>query len=182
MYSDRTTAAVSASSHPTSVNGGRAKSRSAEPSRMNSGLTAIRSCGRRSRPAPARRAGTNTRSVVPGSTVLRTRRVYGSARSASPRPMSWPTRWRASTWSWPLAQPGVPTQMRPIVAFRRASGVEIVARKRRARTASATSASSPGSTTGDAPLLTMATFSSSMSTPVTSWPALARQAAVTDPT
>src|SRR6266516_1174423 len=70
-YSERSTAAVPASTHPTRVNGGRAKSRIAEPSRMNSGLTATRTEGPSSRPAPARIAGTSTRSVVPGSTVLR---------------------------------------------------------------------------------------------------------------
>src|SRR5437868_6565587 len=40
----------------------------------------------------------------------------------------------------------------------------------------------PGSITGDLPALIIATLSGLTSTPITSWPAFARHAAVTDPT
>src|SRR4029077_8105622 len=77
---------------------------------------------------------------------------------------------------------GGPPQSCAMVAPPSAWGVEMVARKRPAATTSEMSALKPGSTTGEALSLIMATFSSSMSTPITSWPAFARQAAVTDPT
>ncbi len=54
-----------------------AKSLKDEPSRMNSGLTATRVAARP--PAPASSAGTRYCSAVPGSTVLRSTTVCGSA-------------------------------------------------------------------------------------------------------
>src|SRR5207247_11123215 len=63
-----------------------------------------------------------------------------------------------------------------------ACSLDVVARRRPIPTTVASSSPSPGSTTGGVAALIIATFSALMSTPTTSWPALARQAAVTDPT
>src|SRR5438128_3079550 len=93
-----------------------------------------------------------------------------------------PVRTTASTSSCPLLRPGVPTQMSDMSDAATASSLDVVARRRPAPTTSASSSASPGSTTGGVAALTIATFSALMSTPTTSWPAFARQAAVTDPT
>src|SRR6266851_9121541 len=92
------------------------------------------------------------------------------------------TRRMASTSSWPLSRLGVPTQIRAKSDPETPSSVEVVARRRPAGVTSASSSPSPGSTRGEIPPLTMATLSGLMSTPITWWPALARQAAVTQPT
>src|SRR4029077_19984117 len=84
--------------------------------------------------------------------------------------------------SCPLLHPGVPTQMSESDELATASGTDVVALSRRAPTTSPRSSASPGSTTGEAAALIISTFSWSTSTPTTSCPALAKQAAVTDPT
>src|SRR4051794_3330391 len=63
-----------------------------------------------------------------------------------------------------------------------ASLADVVARSFLPATASAITASRPGSTNGDLPSFTMATLSALTSTPITSWPSRARQAAITAPT
>src|SRR5713226_6945949 len=170
------------SSAPTSVNGGRLKSCSALPSRMNSGLTATRSAGPSRRRVAASSGGSSTFSVVPGRTVLRSTTVKGRVRERSACPICSATRWTALTSSWPLMRAGVPTQMSASSVLEIASSLEVVARSLPSRTWAASSSSSPGSMTGEVPALTAATFSATESTPSTSWPALARQAALTEPT
>src|SRR3989454_1594116 len=96
--------------------------------------------------------------------------------------MRWPVRTTASTSSCPFARLGAPTQMTHTSDVVTASSLDVVARRRPAPTTLAGSSASPGSTTGGVAALTIATFSALMSTPTTSWPAFARQAAVTDPT
>ena len=92
------------------------------------------------------------------------------------------TRRMASTSSWPLSRLGVPTQIRARSDPATPSSVEVVARRRPCRDDLAQQLAQPGSTRGEVPPLTMATLSGLMSTPITWWPALARQAAVTQPT
>src|SRR5206468_11551393 len=75
-----------------------------------------------------------------------------------------------------------PTQMSESAELATASRGDVVALSRRATTTSARSSVRPGSTTGDAPALIMSTFSLLTSTPTISCPALAKQAAVTQPT
>ena len=74
-YSVRRADTAASSAAPTSVSGGCAKSRSEEPSRMNSGLTARPSQPSSARPAPRAMAGARRVSVVPGRTVLRSTTV-----------------------------------------------------------------------------------------------------------
>src|SRR6266545_4948434 len=181
-YSAWTSAAVSASSQPTRVSGGEAKSLSDEPSRMNSGFTATRTQPAASAPAALRSAGINRRSVVPGSTVLRSTTVYGLGPAPSARPISSPTRSMAAKSGCPLERDGVPTQIRARWLSATASAALVVARSRPFFTISAMSSPSPGSTSGDSPRPTAPTLSGFTSTPMTSWPARARQAAVTHPT
>src|SRR5258705_12039313 len=88
----------------------------------------------------------------------------------------------ASTFSWPLSRLGVPTQIRARSDSRTASSVEVVPRSWPRATTSASRSPSPDSTRGEPPALTMATLSALMSTPVTWWPARARDAAVPHPT
>src|SRR5207245_2511407 len=88
----------------------------------------------------------------------------------------------ASTSSCPLARPGVPTQSSATSDRSIAFPGSVVAPSRPAPTTSARSPPRPGSITGGEAALTSATLSGLASTPVTSCPARARQAAVTHPT
>src|SRR5439155_14626950 len=97
-------------------------------------------------------------------------------------PMRWPVLTTASTSSCPLVRLGVPTQMSDTSDAAIASSLEVVARRRFAPTTRPSSSASPGSTTGGVAVLILATFSALTSTPITSWPAFATQAAVTHPT
>jgi hypothetical protein len=76
---------------------------------MNSGLTATRVAARP--PAPASSAGMRYCSAVPGSTVLRSTTVCGSACLRTAWPMLCPVRTTASTSMRPFAPLGVPTQI-----------------------------------------------------------------------
>src|SRR5262245_18509989 len=147
---------------------------------MNSGFTATRVAARP--PAPASRAGTRCSSAVPGSTVLRSTTVCGSARLRTAWPMLWPVRTTASKSRRPLARLGVPTQIRDRSDSATAWSLEVVARRRPAPTTSWRSSGRPGSMIGEAAWLIMETFSALTSTPTTVCPAFARQAAVTHPT
>src|SRR5204862_327411 len=77
---------------------------------------------------------------------------------------------------------GGTVQQYPSVAYRTSSRVEIGSRHRRATTTYLLSGPRPGSMSGDATSSIMATSSSSTSTPITSYPASAWQASITDPT
>ena len=77
---------------------------------------------------------------------------------------------------------GVPTQIIATSECFTASSTHTVAFKRPLVTIASTRSARPGSITGDSPVLIIATLSGLTSTPNTSCPALARQAAVTDPT
>src|SRR5712691_3636594 len=121
-------------------------------------------------------------SAVPGRTVLRSTAVYEPVCARRAEAICSATRWTALTSSWPLARPGVPTQMSASSLLAIASLLDPVARSLPARTSVPISSSRPGSTTGDDPALIVSTFAGAASTPTTSWPALARQAALTEPT
>jgi hypothetical protein len=82
----------------------------------------------------------------------------------------------------PLGLDGVPTQTSETSAPARAARGSVVACSAPDATAFAISSSRPGSTTGRRPCAIGSTFAVSTSTPHTSWPLAARQAAVTDPT
>src|SRR6058998_3008209 len=82
----------------------------------------------------------------------------------------------------PFSLLGVPTHIREKAASPTAAAASVVARNRPAATTSRTSAASPGSTTGLQPRLIRSTFVSLTSTPMTPYPAFARQAAETQPT
>src|SRR5438132_3362997 len=123
-----------------------------------------------------------TPATVPGSTVLRRTTVWGSTRPRNASPMVWPVRTTASTSSAPPARLGVPTQMSDNSEAATALSPDVVARRRRVPTTSASSSGSPGSITGERAAFTIETFSALTSTPITSCPAFARQAAVTQPT
>ena len=82
----------------------------------------------------------------------------------------------------PLGVLGVPTQISESAAASTASHGSVVARKRPLLTTSVTSSATPGSTTGLLPWLIMSTFRLLTSTPITSQPAFAKQAADTQPT
>jgi hypothetical protein len=114
--------------------------------------------------------------------VERTTTVYRRPRPASALPTCSATRARWSVERLPLRADGVPTQTiaRSVPAI--ASAGSVVARRRPSRTTSSISSPMRSSRTGVRPAATMATFSGFTSTPTTSWPRAAKQAAETAPT
>ncbi len=108
--------------------------------------------------------------------------MKSGTRSRAARPIASATPVSALTWSRPLACPGVPTQMRASSEASTASSALRVARRRPERTTCSMRVSRPGSTMGDKPSLIEFTFSWLTSTPTTWCPALAKQAADTQPT
>ncbi len=81
-----------------------------------------------------------------------------------------------------MGREGVPTQTSERSVAATASAADPVARRRPSRTAAANRSPIPSSMIGDSPRPTIATFNGFTSTPTTSWPSAARQAAVVVPT
>jgi len=81
-----------------------------------------------------------------------------------------------------LSRLGVPTQIKASSDSATTSSTAVLERSRPAAVTSASSSPNPGSTSGEVPELTIATLSGLMSIPITRCPALARHAAVTQPT
>ena len=82
----------------------------------------------------------------------------------------------------PLGRLGVPTQTSARSVYRIAAATSVVADRRPAAIWRPIISPTPFSMTGVVPALTRSTLSRSLSTPITSWPSSARQAAETVPT
>src|SRR5918994_5919254 len=155
---------------------GSRKSRTAVPSRRNSGFdaTPMDPAG-----TPASASNRSTSAAVPTGTVdlLMTtdpgRRIGAISRTAASRM----ERSAAPAWFG-----GVCTHKKTNSAFRTAVAAPTTKVGRRAARPSATNAGRPSSRTGTSPLLRRATFSRSSSPHTTSWPSGAKQAAVVNPT
>src|SRR5262245_49055668 len=167
---------------PTSVIGGSRKSLSAVPSRRNSGLTETPNPWPYCLPDAASSAGMRQPCVVPGSTVLRMTTTWYEVFARSASPICWQALVKYVRSRLPFLRLGVPTHTSDRSVAATASAGSTVARKRLARTASRSRLGRPGSTIGLRPSLIARTLSASTSTPTTSCPSLANDAAETLPT
>ena len=178
-YNSATRSAERWSLAPITVKGGSAKSRTAVVSRMNSGFMQTPKSGPQDFPDFSSRAGMMMPSTVPGSTVLRMLTTTYRRKLLSSPPISAITLSICARPRLPLSLLGVPTQTK--ANSPNAPAVQSAC-SLRACTPRWTSFSRSGSMIGLRPALTIETFVSSTSTPVTSWPSSARQEAVTQPT
>lgn len=133
-------------------------------------------------PSARSKAGITTPRIVPGRMVERMTTVCGRPFAAIAAPISSQTRSTAEVSRLPFLREGVPTQTRLRSVAATASAAEVVARRRPAATASSISSLTFFSMIGALPELTMATLAGWGSTPTTSCPSRARQAAETTPT
>jgi hypothetical protein len=126
--------------------------------------------------------GITTSRMVPGSMVLRMTITGAPWWPASVRPISSQTRRMYLRSMPPFGRLGVPTHTRLRSVWRTASASPVVARSRPAATCSAMMVPMSFSMIGDLPALMRSTLVRSGSTPITSCPSRARQAADTAPT
>src|SRR5687768_15551274 len=120
--------------------------------------------------------------MLPGSRVLRTTTTCERSMEARAAPISLHEFLMYVRSRLPLRLPGVPTHTRERSELAIASAALVVARKRFAATPADISSSRCGSTIGLRPLLIISTLVGFTSTPITSWPSRAKQAAETEPT
>ncbi len=161
---------------PTTIRSGRSVSWTAKPSRRNSGFQA-RPAAAPAGASPAIRAA--SRAAVPTGTVdlpiTRQSRVrYGAS------PSTTDSMWLRSA-PVPPGSCGVPTQMKWASPNSAASCREVLKRSFPEATTRTRISSSPGSKNGAWPSWSAAIFWISLSTPRTSWPSSAMQAACTAP-
>ncbi len=177
--SSASSAIASASVAPTTMRSGARLSRTAEPSRRNSGLTATAIRCVAPRRASASRTTASTRSAVPAGKVdLQTSRPSRSRWCPTARATS-NTASRSTT---PSASAGALTTMKRMSPCRAASPASSVKRSRPAAVSCATSAPSPGSCSGMRPARRPAMRGASVSAHSTACPASAMQAAKLRPT
>src|SRR6266487_1783212 len=170
---------VGRSNSPITMWVGRTLSRSALPSRRNSGLTQTPNCPKE-RPDSRSRIGTTTDSVVPGTTVLLTTTVFRRPfRRAAPTPLAADSSWDVSML--PSSRHGVPTQRNAKSDPRTDSVTSVEAEINPRATSRRSSASSPASKNGALPRAIRRTRSESLSTHATRCPDFASAAAMPTP-
>src|SRR5258708_29374436 len=162
--------------------GGRRKSATALPSRVNSGFTQTAKSFPARLPLAASSVGIASDSAVPGSTVLRSTIQWNPFFARRASPTSRQLRSTLLRSNLPLRKLGVPTQRKEISDWRTAALVSVLACSRQALWLCAISSANPGSSTGGRPDSNISTYAVFTSTPRTRYPLLARQAAVTAPT
>src|SRR5262245_17774606 len=174
-YSSETRTATVASSQPMTMRCGWRKSRTAVPSRRNSGFDATRaSCD-----TPDSASQRATRRVVPTGTVLLLTTTASGCRSGA---ISRATASIAARSAPPSSPWGVPTHRKTKSASRTAAAAPTTNCSRWIDRPSATRPGRPSSRIGISPLVRRATRSASMSAQRTSCPSRAKHAAVVSPT
>jgi hypothetical protein len=177
LYSSATRAAAARSWVPSTMRSGSMKSCTAEPSRRNSGLETT---GTESRDGDrVVRMMSDTTSPVPIGTVLLLTITTGSVRCSAIIAVARRTSVRSAS---PVAPMGVPTARKMNSASGTASAYNVVNRSRREARFRDTISCRPGSKKGTSPRCRASITSSRTSTPRTSLPRSAKQAAVVSPT
>ncbi len=147
-YRAATASPLAASNSPITVFGGSKKSRTLDPSRRNSGLTATPKSTPAVFPDAFSRIGTSRFRQVPGSMVLRNTTVWRVSRSASASPICSATRSRNAVDRLPFGADGVPTQTSEMSVSRMAAATSVVAVSDPSATTDAVSSPIRSSTTG----------------------------------